>query len=238
MPDQTVNPPDLDDVLNEKKNEIFATFNCIQIGKIEKLNSNQTVEIKIQVKRRISGDETAEYPLLLDCPYFVLQGGGAYIDMPIKVGDSCLVLFNDRNMDSWWSTENVVEPADRRKHSLSDGIALIGINSEANSLTNDGTFVRILGTSGPGAEVEAARLGDEIKSTITEDAAFWGWAARYNTFNTAWIAALATLQGSGGTPAGVVAYATAMQGLLATLGTIPAELTGKITSSSSEVKIG
>jgi len=86
--------------------------------------------------------------------------------------------------------------------------------------------------------IPVARQDDPIKSTITEDSAFWGWAAKYNTFNTAWTTALATLQASGGTPAGVVAYATAMQTLLTTLGTIPAELTGKITAGSDKIKVG
>ncbi len=86
-----------------------------------------------------------------------------------------------------------------------------------------------------GGSIESARKGDSVKSTVVEDSVFWGWAGRYNTFNTAWIAALAALQATGGTPAGVVTYATAMQGLLATLGTIPADLTGKITDGTGEV---
>ena len=210
MSDPTIMPPDLDDVLLELKNEIFATMNCIQIGKIEKVNSNQTVEIMLQVKRRISGDKTADYPLLVDCPYFVLQGGGAYIDMPIKAGDYCLVLFNDRNIDNWWSTENVKEPADRRKHNLSDGLALVGINSSINSLAADGGKLRILGPSGPGAEQPASRTGDAIQSTAADDSTFWTWI-------TAAGAALAAL--------GVIVP-------------IPSSLTGKITGGSSEVEIG
>lgn len=238
LPNQTVIPPDLDDVLGELKNSIFATLNCIQIGKIEKVNDNQTVEIQLQFKRRVKNSETIDYPVLVDCPYFVLQGGGAYLDMPIKPGDYCIVLFNDRNIDSWWDTANVKEPLTRRKHSLSDGLALVGINPKTSFLENDGSIVRLLGTSGAGNEEFAARLNDEIKSTALEDSAFWGWIARYNTFNAAWLGALGTLQASGGTPGGVVAYATAMQGLLTTLGQAPTELIGKITGSSSEVKIG
>lgn len=99
--------------------------------------------------------------------------------------------------------------------------------------TNSGSAVLELN-----GDIPVARKDDSIKSTITEDSAFWGWAARYNTFNTAWIAALATLQVSGGSPAGVVTYATAMQGLLTTLGTIPVELTGKITTGSDKIKVG
>lgn len=144
--DQTINPPDLEDVLKEYNNQVFATMNCIQIGQIEKVNDNQTVEIKIQVKRRITGDKTADYPLLVDCPYFVLQGGGAYIDMPIKKGDYCIILFNDRNIDTWWSSANVAEPPDRRKHNLSDGMALIGINPNTKVLDNNGDAIGLIAT--------------------------------------------------------------------------------------------
>ncbi len=86
--------------------------------------------------------------------------------------------------------------------------------------------------------IPVARKDDPTKSTTVEDANFWGWAVKYNVFNLAWKGALATLQASGGTPAGVIAYAAAMQLLLTTLGTIPTELTGKITAGSDKVKVG
>lgn len=208
MSEQTRVPPDLTDVLNEFRNEIFANMNCIQIGKIEKVNDNQTVEIQIQVKRVLANGTISDYPLLVDCPYFVLSGGSAYIDMPIKKGDYCLILFNDRNIDNWWSTENVKEPADRRKHNLSDGIALIGVMPDSKALDNDGTFVRILGLSGPGSEAEAARLGDEVRVTIPA-----------GTF-------IVSVSGGSGSPA------------VGVLNPTPIDVDGTIITASGEVKIG
>lgn len=161
MSEQTRFPPDLDDVLLELKNEIFANLNCVQIGKLQKVNSNQTVEIQIQVKRRVNGNITKDYPLLVDCPYFVLSGGGAYIDMPIKKGDYCLILFNDRNIDNWWSTENVKEPADRRKHNLSDGIALVGISSNVNFFDLSGDAI------GLRAKDKKIRLDNDVETLKT-----------------------------------------------------------------------
>ena len=157
----TIMPPDLDDVLAELKNDIFANINCVQIGKIEKVNSNQTVEIQIQVKRRVNGDVTKDYPLLVDCPYIVLSGGNTYLDMPIEKGDYCLILFNDRNIDNWWSTENVKEPADRRKHNLSDGIALIGIGSDVNFFTLSGDAI------GLRAADKKIRLDNDVETLKT-----------------------------------------------------------------------
>ena len=130
------------------------------------------------MQRRVNNQgHVADYPLLLDCPVVVLQGGGAYIDLPIAEGDYCLVLFNDRNIDTWWDTGNVVVPRNRRKHSLSDGIALVGINPRIEVREIDGTAVRILGTSGPGSEEFAARQNDAIQSTSADDAAFWAWVS-------------------------------------------------------------
>jgi len=212
MSGQTIIPPGLDDVLVELKTEIFSTMNCIQIGKIEKVNSNQTVEISLQVKRRVSGDKTADYPLLVDCPYFVLQGGGAYLDMPIVKGDYALVLFNDRNIDTWWSTGNVKEPFDRRKHNLSDGIALIGLNSSINSLLSDGKIVRLLGPSGPGTEEFAARSGDPTIIDGSTDTALIAWIANVSTVLNSLV--------PGSVPS------------------VPTTATGKISSGSGEVKIG
>ena len=146
--EQTIIPPDLDDLLAENRDTVFANLNCTQVGKIEKVNNDQTVEIKIQFLRRLPDGKTAKYPLLVDCPYFVLQGGGAYIDMPIKKGDDCLILFNDRNIDDWWDTGNVAVPADTRKHSISDGFALVGINRKDKALDYDGSNLRMFG---PGA---------------------------------------------------------------------------------------
>ena len=147
---QTIVNPDMDDLLEELKNEIFANLNCIQIGKIESYNKDeQTVEVQIQVKRRVGENEIKDYPLLVDCPVYFLQGGGAYIDMPIKKDDFCLILFNDRNIDNWWDSTNVTEPLNTRKHDLSDGFVLVGINPKSSVLDLNGEKVRIIATGFP-----------------------------------------------------------------------------------------
>jgi hypothetical protein len=204
-------PPNLKILMDELRAEIFATLNCMQLAKIEKVTiGEQTIEASIQIKRMATDGTSTSYPVLVDVPYMVLQGGGAYIDMPIKAGDYCLILFNDRNIDNWWSTANVADPASNRKHSMSDGLAIIGFNPKTAVLDNDGTWVRILGTSGPGSEKEAARKGDAVASSPTDDPTFWTWLA----------AAAVVLAGLG------------------VAAPIPTSLTGKITGGSSEVKIG
>lgn len=209
-PDEMM-PPNLKVILDELKAEIFSTLNCIEIGKVESINSSaQTVEASIQIKRKAQDGTSTAYPILVDVPYFVLQGGGAYLDFPVKAGDYCIILFNDRCIDSWWSTANVADPASNRKHSLSDALAIIGLNPKSSPLSMDGTWVRLLGTAGPGSEKEAARKGDAVKSVMADDSTFWTWLS---------------------------AAAAVLAGLGVTVPT-PTSLTGKITGGSSGVKIG
>lgn len=172
--DRTRINPDFDDVLSILKNNIFASLNCIQIGKIEEYDTaTQTVSVALQVKARSNGDAIIEYPLLVDCPVVVMQGGGAYLEFPIAAGDFCLVLFNDRDMDNWFTAANVTAPKTRRKHSLSDGFALVGINPQTKLLDLDGSVVRLLGPSGAGAEEFAARVNDTITIDATTDPTFF-----------------------------------------------------------------
>jgi hypothetical protein len=148
--DSSIIQPDLNTNLQRLKNDIFASLNCIQIGKISKFDkTTQSAEVEIQVKRQISETESINYPLLVDCPVFFLQGGGAYIEMPVKKNDYCIILFNDRDIDNWFITANVSEPASFRKHNLSDAIVLVGLNPSSSVLSLDNDKIQINAGSYP-----------------------------------------------------------------------------------------
>jgi len=139
-------PPDLTAVLQQHKTDIMASLNCHQVGTIQAFNADdQTASISINMQRLVyNRPDIAEpviitYPLLVKCPVFVLAGGGGYLTMPVAVGDTCMVLFNDRDIDAWWDTGNVVPPNTPRLHSISDGFALVGFRSRANKLSNYST---------------------------------------------------------------------------------------------------
>ena len=122
-------PPELADALVTLKRDVLKNINCIKIGTIQKFDSiKRTVEIQL-VFRRVLPDETIRsMPILVDCPVFTLQGGGATLTFPIEAGDECIVLFADRNIDAWFANGAQAAPFDGRLHDLSDGIALVGLN--------------------------------------------------------------------------------------------------------------
>jgi hypothetical protein len=133
--EKSIIAPDAIEALSVFKQDIFATLNCVKVGKIVTFDgTKQTAEIKLLFKRTLPDGSVQPYPLLVDCPVFTPQGGGGFIQFPIKAGDNCLVLFSDRNLDAWYSAGDEAAPLDGRCHDLSDGICLVGLNSLASSL--------------------------------------------------------------------------------------------------------
>jgi len=131
--DQPIFNPQIADVLSLVKRETMLEINCVHVGKIKSYTSaTNTATVTINVIRNLKNGTTLEYPELEDCPVFMLYGGTASITMPIASGDDCLILFNDRCLDDWALSGDVVAPTDTRIHSLSDGIVLVGVKSMAD----------------------------------------------------------------------------------------------------------
>lgn len=142
VPIAPVPDPDLRALLEALKLEIFASLNCHQWGIIQSFDAaKQTAVVQIAMLRQIPqvADGAARYvakpfPLLLDVPVFVNSGGAGTLTFPIANGDLALVLFNDRDIDTLWSTGNVAVPNSGRMHDLSDGLAIVGFRTGAKPL--------------------------------------------------------------------------------------------------------
>lgn len=124
----------LSTLIQAVKENIFFELNCHQIGEIVSFNpASQTAEVIIKMKG-LRNDKIVDYPLLVDCPVVVMGGGAGRITFPIEKGDSCLVLFNDRDIDNWFSSGQSLPPRTRRKHSFSDAVCLVGPRNKSNSI--------------------------------------------------------------------------------------------------------
>lgn len=146
--------PELKDALDLLKRDIFLSFNCHQVAVVQAFDPvKQTVTAQIPYKKtfyeRNPVDGTyapvlVDYPLLVDVPAFSLGGGGFSLTLPVSAGDECLILFNDRDLDNWFSGQTGGGVASARAHSFADGLALVGIRSLPNVIT---------GFNGSGAEL-------------------------------------------------------------------------------------
>lgn len=166
-PIQSPAPPDLRALLDSFKQEVLTSLNSHLLGKIVTFDATkQTASVQIQSSRMMPDGSTVPYPLLTDCPVQFPSGGGAFLTLPVAAGDSCLVLFHDTDLDSWFATGNVSVPNSVRSHSLSDGLVIPGFSNLSDpipdfpatsaalrykgsllAIDNDGT-IRIVSTSG------------------------------------------------------------------------------------------
>ena len=132
--------PNLRMLLDQYKQEVGYGLNCHEVGTIVSFDATkQTASVQIAVLRLLPGGETTPYPILTNCPVFVLSGGDTAITMPIAAGDTCLVLFNDRDLDIWATTGNTSVPNSGRFHDLSDGLVLVGFRHALNPISGYST---------------------------------------------------------------------------------------------------
>lgn len=100
-------------------------------------NQTATVQLAIREKINIDGNETwTDIPELLDVPIVLPRAGGYVLTMPIQAGDECLVVFADYCIDAFYQSGGVQNQVDKRRHDLSDGIAIVGMWSQPNVIPN------------------------------------------------------------------------------------------------------
>ena len=136
--------PQLKDLLDLYKKDILLGLNCHHIGTIQSFDPlTQTAQVTMNYTKTFFlpnalGNYTAQqanYPVILQAPVIILGGGNGAITFPIAKGDECLILFNDRDIDNWWSSGSTNGPvATGRLHSFSDAVVLVGLRSVPNIL--------------------------------------------------------------------------------------------------------
>jgi len=172
--------PDLKLVLNQSAREWMAALACAQAGTIVNFypttqTADITINMGIVLQNLTNADSTttpvvAQYPQLLGVPIVCLGGGGGAITFPINKGDTCALIFLDRNMDTWWlSGTTGLPPNSNRLHNLSDAIAIVGLRSQPASLpsysTTDTQLYGPAGNTGPTVSLDSSKVGIYNAST-------------------------------------------------------------------------
>lgn len=193
--------PSLSDVLALLKKDVMLNLTAHHVGIIKKFTAaTQTANVQIAYKKTyftpnaITGEYEAtltDYPLIIDCPVVFIGGGLSSLTFPVAVGDECLVLFNDRDIDGWYAGSTSNAPPTLRLHSVSDGFALVGIRSLAKSIPSFATDKAEFkyGTNASvsvGASASVLKFGTAVVSPKSNDKI---------QFNNATVTLKAVLQG-------------------------------------------
>ena len=173
-------PANQEEVLRAHKRDIQKAINCARVGIIKDYDPGQagvrapTASVLIAQQQVTSiaedGTETlAPYPPLKECPVFFPSGGDFCLTFPVLVGDECLVLFHDRELDNWLingtGTNNQgLPPTTGRTHDISDAIVFVGMRSNPNAISAPSTTSVQLRSNDNSTYVEVA--GGQVVNII------------------------------------------------------------------------
>lgn len=141
--------PTLKDVLSAWKTDIMLSTNCHGLATVQAVRTGSNGLVVVDATMNYSRtyyekvsdgkyqQKQLDYPQMIDCPVVVLSGGSAALNMPVKQGDQCVILFNDRDMNNYFAGARSGPVASSRLHSFADAIALVGLNSSSFSFDAD-----------------------------------------------------------------------------------------------------
>lgn len=117
--------------LDGLKRQTAYETNCMRIGIVQAFYlEDLTVDVLIANKKTINlnNDGTQnvrDFPLIRAKVVYC----NPFITCPINLGDECVLLFSDREIESWFINGEVNAEGYPRMHALTDAVAIFGIRS-------------------------------------------------------------------------------------------------------------
>lgn len=134
---QEASKTNLFNVLEALKNNIYCNINCVKVASVVSFDIDTLVSCcQIKGKRLLGlkkdgNQELTDYPLIYAKTYF-LGYGDIGITHPIVAGVEGILLFSDRELETWYTTGESGNLAYDRTHDLSDAIFICGLCSQPN----------------------------------------------------------------------------------------------------------
>lgn len=126
-----ISKPDLSSVIKYSNLKTASDLNCLRIATVVEFHPEDlTVTVNLLNKKTI-GQNKDGTPAVRD--YALIRAKvcycNPYITNPINVGDDCLVLFSDREIESWFINGDAQPVNYTRMHDMTDAFAIFGIRS-------------------------------------------------------------------------------------------------------------
>lgn len=171
--------PSLQELLNNSfnynMNNVYTAIPAIVVTVRNNLE-DMTLDVQPTLNIKNKDGSIEERPVILNVPFQFPSSSTAAFTFPINVGDSVLLIFSMRGLDTWKrGTGRQVTPTDFRKFDKKDCFAIPGIHTISNSIndpqkrfwthsTSDAVLVNNIGTSQEN-EVRLKSTGDIIINT-------------------------------------------------------------------------
>ncbi len=181
----TSRPSTLQDLLSRFRESLTADIHTSLPGKIVRYDATtQKADVQPLIKERYTDESGAmqsrDLPVIPAVPVQFPGAGGYRITFPVAADDVGLVVFSEASLDKWLVSGGTVDPADDRRHDLTDAVFLPGLRDFGHALASaptdratfgkdDGLQIHItpslvnVGSNSP-AELEFAALGDALQT--------------------------------------------------------------------------
>lgn len=141
LPREADRTPSFNETVRLIIEQVLADVHVCLPGRVENYNSsNQTASVQPSLKRGYdeNGNVTVvNLPVIPNVPVCHPRANNAWIHLPVKSGDSVLLIISERSLDVWKAQGGIVNPADRRKFNLTDAFAIPGGYSPSSPFTVD-----------------------------------------------------------------------------------------------------
>jgi hypothetical protein len=172
----------------------------------------QTVDVVVGVQNPIfSEDGAVSYevlPALSSVPLACLSGGGFFIWLPVKPGDTVLLVFSDLSLDTWMAGDGSIatKPGWVGKHTMDSPVAFPVLRPALKALASPVTDPTklIIGKDGSQAQIKIGASDIELGAVTTDFVALASVVDSFAAVFAAWA------------PTGVVGDASALKALLTT----------------------
>ena len=124
-------PADLTQIQEISNSNTAQEMNCVRIGVIQEFYpENLTAQVRL-VDKMLTGLNPDGSQILKEYPpiYAKVCYCNPFCTFPLTLGMECIVLFNDRELETWFINGGSNIQAYPRMHDLTDAIAIVGIRS-------------------------------------------------------------------------------------------------------------
>lgn len=123
--------PNLGQTMKLQGLKMASDFNCMRIGIIqsfypETLTADVLITNKKSLGLNIDGTQKVRDYALIEVKICYCN---PFETFPLKQGDECILLFSDREIESWFINGDVNPEGHTRMHDLTDAVAIVGIRS-------------------------------------------------------------------------------------------------------------
>lgn len=146
------------------KKNIFFNLNVCLPATVTKYNSsNNTVSLQPSIQVVLTDNTFLDMPQIFDIPVLELGGNSLSIKIPLKAGDTGIVVFCDRDITLFKQEKKNTQPNTLRKHDLADGIFI------PMRFGNSGSSNILIQSADGNTQFEVTSSGINVKGNITVD---------------------------------------------------------------------